>query len=259
MTIYDLAPRRMGTVSSPGLNPATVAGLALWLNASHITGVADGGEVASWPASNAADAAATGIATARPLYIASSIGGFPAARFDGVNDMLKSVGAAVIAALTGTDTPNTVLAVLKKNGNTGNQILWGASKASSAVAFHSMRDTGATGLAFLRRDDASTLVQPAQGLTINDTNPHVITFVFTGTAGTGYKDGTAGTAGIALNVGVTTLDQFTIGARDGGAGTATEPASVDIAEIMVFAGALSTGNRQLIERAWGAQYGITVA
>ncbi|HXF62307.1 MAG TPA: hypothetical protein VNK95_11865 [Caldilineaceae bacterium] len=66
----------------------------VWFRAEDITGVVDGGPVASWPAAPASTqsgvSAAQLVASQRPTYVANQLNGYPVVRFDGVDDWLNT-------------------------------------------------------------------------------------------------------------------------------------------------------------------------
>lgn len=109
-----------GMFAQEQTDPRAFGGLTVWLAADHITGLADGDPVATWPDSsgNGNDAlqAAAGL---RPLFKTNQICGRPAVRFDGVDDFMAIVESAtyktasvtvfVVARLTGTNAHNIAI------------------------------------------------------------------------------------------------------------------------------------------------------
>jgi len=100
---HDFAYRAVGSAATAtGAAPEVMSSAILWLDASQITGVADGALVSSWPdrSGNGFDAFQL-TATKQPTYTASSIGGQPALSFDGANDILKLTGdSRILTAMT---------------------------------------------------------------------------------------------------------------------------------------------------------------
>jgi hypothetical protein len=90
LPVFVVAGSLGGGAAVPAFSPTDITGLKVWYRADAITGVADGGAVATWIdsgplANNAAEA------TNRPVYRAT--GGpnsRPCVEFDGINDKLTS-------------------------------------------------------------------------------------------------------------------------------------------------------------------------
>jgi hypothetical protein len=69
-----------------------VAGLVVWLDASSITGLADGDPITTWTDRSGKGNHATASGTARPLYKTNIQNGRSIARFDGLNDTMTVAG-----------------------------------------------------------------------------------------------------------------------------------------------------------------------
>lgn len=94
-------------------NPASIAGLQLWLDASQITGLNDGDAVATWTdASGNGWHATQSTASARPTFQTGEINGKPVVRFDGVDDSILNATFAV-------SQPCTWFVVVKTTGGHG--------------------------------------------------------------------------------------------------------------------------------------------
>ena len=75
--------------------PRALGGLALWLEAPRIGGLADGDPVATWPdLSGSGRDASQGTASKRPTFRAGVLNGLAAVRFDGVDDVLATAAVA---------------------------------------------------------------------------------------------------------------------------------------------------------------------
>lgn len=72
-----------------GFSPSDLTGLKLWLKADALA-LSDTDPVSTWTDSSGSGNDATGTSTARPLYRTGIIGGKPAVRFDGSNDILTT-------------------------------------------------------------------------------------------------------------------------------------------------------------------------
>jgi hypothetical protein len=117
------AVQRGGTIPTAMTVPTDIRGLALWLDATQITGVANGGAVASWSdlSGNARHAVqATG--ANQPTYVTGALNSKPVLRFDGTSDHL-------VAPYRGE--PGTVIVVGKATG-TNHRDFCGAKSAEGA-------------------------------------------------------------------------------------------------------------------------------
>jgi hypothetical protein len=82
---------RRGVMAKPSFSPSSLPGLAVWFDASQLTGLADGDPVASWTdLSGNARHAAQATSTKRPTYKTNIQNGKPVIRFDGVDDFLAT-------------------------------------------------------------------------------------------------------------------------------------------------------------------------
>lgn len=76
--------------------PSSLTNLALWLDASTISGLADGAAVSSWTDLSSGGHTATQATGAnQPLYKTSVLSSQPGVRFDGVNDELRLAGVDI--------------------------------------------------------------------------------------------------------------------------------------------------------------------
>jgi hypothetical protein len=117
------------------------------------------------------------------------------------------------AGVAGADMPYTDIVSVKLTNTAAYYAFTGAGRSSSAVprirnnAYSSVTAWGTN-----RRDDAAAGAD-IYGGTI-DTNTHVVTFLFTGTALTVRVDGVTVVNGTALDKGTLTLDTWSMGAVD---------------------------------------------
>lgn len=207
--------------------------VARWV-ADSITGKADGDQVDSWPATVGSNPLAQGSAAKRPLFRPASLNGHAAVQFDGVDDMLS-------ATITSTSQPLTVVMVIRPRNNTAqNQYIYGSSPALQMFA-HS---TAAWALA------AGGTTRTGGSVTLA---PTVITVVANGASSALYDAGTVAFAADAGPNGLGTLfqtGQFSTGGRY---------ANGDIAEVLIYARALSTAERAAAHSYVQDTYGITVS
>lgn len=189
----------------------------------------------------------------RPLYKTNIFGTRSAILFDGTDDYLSMNNIA--AALTVTDQPFTVIAVIKKVGNTGAQTLFGLGASGSATPLHSLETNGSTSYRSIRTDDAASSVTVA-GAAAPDTNGHVITFLFTGTAMAIYLDGVFDKVLTAQDVGAITMNRATLGALV--KTTIAQYWNGYLAEIAIYTKQCSDLERRGVERYFSSKYSIAV-
>jgi len=96
---------------SPAFSPADLPGLALWLKADAITGLADGEAVATWldSSGNGRDAAQA-TESKQPSYQTNELNGLPAVQTDGGDELLTpsitGLAALSVYFVVKSSTPN---------------------------------------------------------------------------------------------------------------------------------------------------------
>jgi hypothetical protein len=124
-----MTPRKRLLLSGARFSPLKIPNLLLWLDASRITGLADGAVLPQWDdASGLNNHAAQATGSKQPLYNTGQVNGLPAVTFDGTDDYLalstlslfKNIGVA------------TVYAVTQTGAIAGDKRLFAASTVSSA-------------------------------------------------------------------------------------------------------------------------------
>lgn len=244
-TATPVAPT--ATPTPPGISgPQAVAGLALWLDASQITGLVNGSPVTAWnDLSGAGNHLSQSTSAVQPKYRTNVINGKPVVTFDGVNDYLRNTTFGALNAKTGA----TAFVVFKTDNTSANHIALCDSArnvqaqvyAGSVYAYATAGNSGrfaSSSLSFAiwnsvydgtQSDNASRLrlyyngVQRA--LTFSGTVPSVLG------SGAGYEVGRPYGSNLAY--------------WDG-----------DIAEVVVYARALSDTERQQVTSYLGGKYGI---
>jgi hypothetical protein len=89
----------------------TISNLFLRYDASQITGINDGGQIAQWNDLSGSNRHLTqGTANRRPILQTNSLNGLPTVKFDGIDDHLQTANFGTQAQ------PNTIFIVLKLNG-----------------------------------------------------------------------------------------------------------------------------------------------
>lgn len=102
----------------PAVMPSDFTDLRLWLKADAITGVADGGSVASWQDLSGHNYHATNSTpTERPTFVANGVNGLPIVRFDGSQNLASSAPTA--------NAEQTIVAVIRPNLLSGARTILG--------------------------------------------------------------------------------------------------------------------------------------
>ena len=240
------------------------SGARLWLRADDLA-LADGAGVASWSSASSSGSsgssgytASNAVAGQRPRWRAQAIGGRAAVAFDGSDDRLDLSSNAFAAG----GFPLTVVAVLRTADAEAHVAGTGSSSAGYLATY---------GGALALRGGAATIKANSGGAglllagtgsgalgTLADGAPHVVTAV-AAAASALFVDGVA--AGTSTTPpGVYAYGKATIGASDGSSsGASIDPFAGELAELIVFAGALATAERAALEACLGAKYGVAVA
>lgn len=226
------------TATPEASGPESVAGLVQWFKADAITGLSDGAAVASWPDSSGSGRHATQATSAnQPIYKTSIVNGKPVVRFADSSDMLD-------VATAGTYTGTTMFAVVRSMATGDHSIRRHATNGGIEWRVTS-------GKIGLDKRGQANIVNGA--IALSTTNFNVVALVNNETANEHrhYVNGTA--------------DNFLVGGENvgsDGAFTIGPPGATgnhDIAELIIYNTALSTGDRNLVTAYLGAKYGITVS
>jgi hypothetical protein len=219
--------------------PTSLSGCVLWLRAD--LGVTlNGSTVSAWAdQSSAGNHASQGTAANQPTYSATSgPGSTSGITFDGTADYLAANGVA--STFSGTDKAWTVILSAKlPSGST--RVPWAsASSVAGNPIMYVEAPFGAGTDTFrpIRRDDAGAIVAPTYTVTgAADNSWRGFQFNCSGTAMTIRNNGTT-TASQSLDVGLQTLDRWSLGAV-----LAASPSSFSnavMAEVIVYSRALTT-------------------
>jgi len=228
--------------SAPSFSPLDIPGLALWLDASDSTtlfqdsagttpATADNDVVGCMSDKSGNGYHAVQVTTAnKPLLKLAQQNGKSVVRFDGVNDnMLANFGATI-------SQPGTLLFAFNPKGSSANYLCDGVSPLYrwalySIGGVHMYAGTGfSTGFGW-----------PSQMA--------IATAVFNGASSIARRNGAQTASG---NAGTNSLTGLTIAGR-------VEPGSpltVDIAELLLYTGALSTPNIEALEAYLNAKWGV---
>jgi hypothetical protein len=231
--------------ATPSNWPAAFSGLALWLDAKQITGVANGAALATWNDLSGAGHNATQTTLAnRPTYQSTAMNGQPGIRFDGSNDYLAIAGSVVTGAQA-----RTVFVV-------------GQPTVGGNKGFVDLGNGSATGRAFMlsaeygvRAASGNALFNQAATVGV----PALYVVQLNGTTTTSLSAWVNGTAlGIASAVSATidTTGSGAVGAYAANPAASTNFAG-DIAEVVVYNRVLSTSERQSLEQFLAGKYGVS--
>ena len=211
------------------------SGLSLWVKADSITGLADGAAVSSWAdlSGNGRNMAqATG--SKQPVYKVNIVNGLPIVRFT----------AATFQQLTNATnfaSPISVFYVGKQTGGANGRVLTSVTNNWLLGFWSGARNQGYF----------DGWVTPS-GSPATDTNWHVFSAVETGSLSSVYGDGTL----VASNGnGVTGPNGLAIGCF----GVSSECSNTDVAEVIIYNGALSDSDRGKIESYLNSKYAINGA
>lgn len=232
-----LLGRRQGLALGGGFLPTSLPNLELWLAARFIPGLAATDIISTWPDRSGKGRDAVAAAGVEPTFQVNIRGGKPAARFDGVdNVMTLSTALALPSQLT------VAIAYANRTGTNGT--LWSTGIGIGTAPIQ--RDT-----AYWVNAGEVNIAGPAAGL--NAYNLGVWVFDYDTDIYNFYRHGVVdGTLSAArTNPG----GNFLIGARNG----TSEYLNGDILEMVVYSSALSTGARHRIERYLARQYALATA
>jgi hypothetical protein len=219
-----LAVHRRGVLAVPtGFNPASISGLQAWYDASQLTGFADGDPIGSTTDFSGNSRHATqSTGSKKPVYKTGILNGRPVMRFDGVDDVLS-------ASFT-LAQPLSVAAVVKSTTTSGQHHVIDGGTGTRAVVYQKLGE-------WYLYAGAET----DSGIAVDTTNPHVLFFSFDNTSRPEYVDGVAGSS---VNPG---SGGYVSPVNLGSDGSGFNFWSGDIAEVLVYNTALSTGNRTTVQ------------
>lgn len=215
----------------------TSASLFGWWTAADIA-LTDGAAVTSWPDRAASDRALAPN-TSSPTYVTGAINGKPAVRFNGTTDAMYNTAFPVL------NQPITAFIVAKRTAATATiaALLNSAIVSDEWTAALLVSDTQNIG---------AYAGEFAVGPAATSTNPNIYEAVFSGTNSVLAVNGTSST----VNAGTDPWSGgVTVGANAGRLG---EWFNGDVAEVIVYSGALSSADRAAVRAALGSKYAITV-
>ena len=182
-----------------------------------------------------------------------AINGRSALDFNGTSTLLNA--DALAAIFSGSDKPFTIFSVSECDApSSGLQSsIWAFGYSGSTSQFQSQVYQNSLNISN-RRDDAGTI---AGSFAPAIAGVNVSCIIFTGTTISSYTNTTVNYANTAMDVGVLTLDKFTIGATS----RTAEQHFFDgrIGEIIGYEGAMNNTERLAIMNFLGTKWGVAVS
>lgn len=217
-----------------GVQPNSISGLKLWLEASAISGVSNGSALTTWnDSSGNSNNATQSNSSYKPTYESSGINGLPTVLFNS-DQFLATANFSI-------GLPRTEFVVFDPNTVTGNEYIFDGYQGNTDVyrvysnAMSLYNGTNVTG----------------QAVSIN--TPYIGTVTATSGSSTMLLDGGNG---VTANPGSSTPGGYSIGDY-GGSG----PYGIDgdVSEMLVYNTNLTSTQRAAVENYLASKYGITVS
>lgn len=232
-----------------GFNPRSIANLSLWLDASDSSTITSVTGVSVWADKSGNGRNATQTTGSKQPIRTSTINGRSAITFQGVDDTMS------VANVTDFNAASQTIIVVSRQSSAANQALYYKASANSVEGVI-MRYRAGTAFWLYQKNDASAETLSATANT--NTNTNVYTVILQPLSQSGWVNGTPPSPGVATATATATYNDtgsVWIGSRrDVG-----EYLVGDICEILHWSRALSTTERQRVERYLGAKWGVTVA
>jgi len=122
------------------INPTSIPGIKLWLDASQITGLSDGGSVTNWlDLSGHTNDLSQPTSSKMPTYQTNEINGLPVVRTDGVDDLIFCTSSIVAAQ------PLTLFVVARENASS-SYLLDGGPSGLDRIALADFTPDGNFGM-----------------------------------------------------------------------------------------------------------------
>ncbi|HEU5069223.1 MAG TPA: LamG-like jellyroll fold domain-containing protein [Verrucomicrobiae bacterium] len=223
-----------------------------WLKADALTGLANGAPVSTWPdvSGRGFDALQT-TSSQKPTYLAAALNGLPAVHFNGTSSNYLALSRPV-------EDDFTILCVYRSSQGigTGTQFYQGAGLVNGEVSgvagdFGLSLNTNGYVLAGTGAPD-TTIASSSSGF--NNGLPHLVTFRRQRSGGVLelYVDGTVQGTATGGTQSLTAPTQLVLGAQQ----TLVNFLTGDLAEVKIFAAALTPADRTAEENALLCKYGI---
>lgn len=223
-----------------------------WLKADAITGLANGAAVATWTdASGNGFNATQNTSTRRPTYLTGAINGLPVVRFNASNTNYLALPRPVADDFT-------IICVYRASQGigTGTAFYQGAGLVNGEVA-NTVNDFGlslnANGRLLAGTGNPDTTIA-SSSTTFTNGQPHIVVFRRTSSSGslTLHVDGVLQGSATGGKQSLTAPAQLVLGAQQ----TLNNYLTGDIAEVKIYAAALSDTDRAAEEAALRCKYGL---
>lgn len=238
-------------ITTPAAPPVPVPVLTTWFKADAISGVPNGGAVATWTdASGNGNHATQANGSVQPTFVTGAINGRPVVRFDSASQTYLSFPRPV-------QDNFTIICVFRSSQGIGTgQNFWnGAGLVSGEVAF-TVNDFGlslnANGRVLAGTGNPDVTL--ASGTGFNNGQPHIVAFKRTRQTGTIelYVDGVPQGTTTGSKQLLTSPAQLVLGAQQ----TLLNYLTGDIAEVKIYDQALSDSDRIAEENMLACKYGL---
>jgi hypothetical protein len=217
-----------------GFSPAQLGDLAVWLDASQLSGLADGAAVSTFTDVSGNGRSPTALTTARPIYKTNIVGGLPVVRFDGTDDAMAVTFGATLAQ------PLTIIAVEKHTATGSGLYIFDGVDATNRAALFTNSNPG---MSYYAGSTQTPTIAPGAW--------RVWTTVWDATDALYANDGLVKSA----SVGSGGIAGLTLGARwDKIAGSWL---GMDLAELIVYTRALTATERRQVMRYLVAKWGFS--
>ena len=253
----ELASGNVGGVKKK-FRPTDISGVQLWLDANQLSGVADGGTVASWADKSGQGNNATQSTEAhKPTFQVNIVNNLPVVRFNDVTDFLTVANPSVFDEASGT-----IFIVMATDDATAEQEMFSSSDDGGLDTKYMGFGINTNGTFRTKQRDADTEDHVSSISTVSNSTFALLTFNSSGTAYTVHKDGGAAEA-VGSNNGdwfgdTSARDNVIVGARKTHSGNSL-PFDGDIAEIIVYNSPLTSLDRQKVESYLRYKYSLDVA
>lgn len=240
---------------STTFSPAQIANLHLWLDAATNYVTKDGSNrVSLWIDRSANAWDGTGTGSPLPLWQANQVKGNPAIYYAGAQYF--DVEAAAATALTGSDTPFTFFAVVKRTTPVSvNGHVFALTDTSAGIPLVCLTNVATnTPLGTYRRGDDNSLKSALSQNAQADGEWHLLSWRFTGTTSELRLNGTSILTTSALDAGSATLSRLLIGGAKSGLGALNSPWTGDMAEVIMYARSLTDGEIDQAEAYLAGKY-----
>lgn len=241
---------RVGVASAaaPVDTPYSQGTLLTWLDANDLSI----GTGTTW--TDKSSAGNDGTFVASPTISDGWTGGRRMVTFNGTSQYLTVDGVA--SAISGEDKPYSVALVYQFTANAAAYYgLWAFNRSASATAKLEFYKINTVGGAFQQYNQDDLTVAASANAGTSGTSTRVLVCSCTGTEFSSWFNGTIAHNAAAANVGVRTLDLFTVGAlrRGGVAGTY---APMRLCEVLVWSSAIGSAGAASEYAQLSAKWGV---